>query len=449
MVDKTEVNGLGLGNLFESLAFGEARYGERIFDQKSNILQKAIMNSERSPEDKKRLIGEHIFEELLTHSDFGGASNIQQRYFKKGNPINKSPIKTPPAVKKQVKDFQERYNTWAVQNNQPKIKVDGTYGTETERAIQNWNINNPITESFGIKTGNRVDTKTGKVVPTLAKLNFQLADNVRNVQPINKDPMEIENNDVLSNSFAKIQTNLSTGTAPLIASPKVQSAVAATNPNLTPEERSNLFANASDYASAGIGAMLGTTQIPKYAPTDEYNNMYQDVIKNKNQGFSPEEWATINQGIDGNYAQNIATIKGVSGGGGTAGSVLAAIGSASGQKDSAELNAAVQNNSLIRQNQGIYRGAVMNDLNLDQQLYEADRNNALAAKQAGIQLLDNSLNNISQREQFNDTFGSGTLYDQLNQNMIQGTQTQHAKEQAQLDMLRRFYNGQVNKTTLK
>jgi len=446
MVDKALVSDLNLDGLIPKLAFGEARYGERIFDQKSNLLQKAIMKSNRTAAEKKRLIGQHIYSELKTHADMGGESNIQVREFAKGSEVTPADkIKTPARMKQKVIDFQKKYNEWAKQNSQPTIKVDGTYGNETENAIQNWNINNPITDSFSIKTGTTIDPKTGKESQTLAGIDYQVKESVRNPQiQLNTDPLNPQIETPLAGNLKKIATDLSTGTAPITAVAPPKNTPAA-DPNLTPNDRANLFGNISDIASAGIGAMLGSTKIPKYAPTEEYNNMFSDIVANKNTGFTPEEWASINQGIQGNYAQSVETIRGITGGGGTTGAVLGAIGAASGQRDNAVLAAAVQDSALARQNNGIYRNAVLTDLNLDQQQYEAERNNALASKTAGLQLLDSSLTNIAERRQFNESFGPGTEYDLFNQSLREGIQTQQDKEKAQIDMLRRFYNSQINK----
>lgn len=447
MVDKSLASQTGVAAILENIAFGEARYGERIFDQKSNLIQKAIMLSDRTLHQKKYLLGEHIFDELKTHSDLGGKSNIKMRQaaFATGdevNPANK--IKTSPAMKKKVEDFQEKYNAWARQNNQPVIKKDGMYGQETENAISNWNLNNPITEAYSIKTGTTINPKTGSKTKTLSGLDYQFAEKVRNPEMmLNTDPLNPEIDTKLDENFAQLNANLANGTAPIV--PTVPAAATdKAKPTITPEERRTMFGNLADLATAGIGALNAQTKIPRYKPTDDYTDMYNQIKSQRNQGFTPEEQAAINQGLQGNYATNVETIRNLTGGGGTAGAVLSSLGAASNQLDNSYLQASLQNIDQRRQNQSRYQNAVIQDLNMDQQIFEQDRNNAIAQKQAGLTLLSQSRNNINQRMDYNRAYGEGSIYDTLQRSMVAGTLAQNQKAESQVELLRRYMNGQIN-----
>jgi hypothetical protein len=68
---------------------GEARYNERIFDQKSNAMMEAIMGSELNKDEKQERLGKHIYRELLTHEDInlfkkGGKSCKTKKYERGG-----------------------------------------------------------------------------------------------------------------------------------------------------------------------------------------------------------------------------------------------------------------------------------------------------------------------------------------------------------------------------
>lgn len=69
MTDKVTAEKAGLLPILNKISFGQARFGERIFDQKSNVFMKKIMHSNKPEKEKISLLGAHVANELLTHSD--------------------------------------------------------------------------------------------------------------------------------------------------------------------------------------------------------------------------------------------------------------------------------------------------------------------------------------------------------------------------------------------
>jgi len=87
MVDKSTAKNAGLEKVLEKLSFGDARYGERIFDQDSNLLMSSVFQSSLPKEQKVKLLGEHVLAEMGTHDNsFIRNAGVLQRFQKGGTP---------------------------------------------------------------------------------------------------------------------------------------------------------------------------------------------------------------------------------------------------------------------------------------------------------------------------------------------------------------------------
>ncbi|GAA4420269.1 hypothetical protein GCM10023187_55430 [Nibrella viscosa] len=77
--DRTE--DLVMIDIMTGKPYGFMRYNERIFDQQSNSIMKRIMNSVKPEQVKKKELGDHVYNELLTHKDLratAGSTDTQQ-----------------------------------------------------------------------------------------------------------------------------------------------------------------------------------------------------------------------------------------------------------------------------------------------------------------------------------------------------------------------------------
>jgi len=402
-------------------------------------------------EKKKTLLGEHIYEELLTHKDL----MPEKQNFAIGGKIK---YKTDAKASSGIKDFQQAYNEWSRNQGLPAIAVDGKYGPQTSAAVTNWNASNFGREIYvdAVSQG----TKNGIRTKAIKDLTLESAFSPRSYvgrdfksairgyddkgNPVTERSAQNYTggnltlggtNPLAGNALAR--TNAETGALMAGAS---QSSSSVVNPSagasapvagLTPFQRQNAFGNLADLAVAGIGAITAANNpIPRYKPSSEYTNMLSQVYAQKDQGFTPNEQALVNQGLQNNYAQSVNTIRQAVGGGASQGAVLGALGSASAQLNSATLNAAVQDDTLRRNNFQNYQRAVNADELLNQNLFAQDQQAALAQRSAGLQMLDAGLQNIAERQQFNSQYGPGTTYDQLQQAQLAGAQKQNQLAEA-------------------
>ncbi|MCE7039234.1 hypothetical protein [Dyadobacter sp. CY312] len=161
------------------------------------------------------------------------------------------------------------------------------------------------------------------------------------------------------------------------------------------------------------GALLASNPIPKWVPTPEYEKMRNEVYSQKDQGFSPEEQAAVNQGLVNNYAQGVGTIRSVVGNGGNQGAVLASMNSLSQNLDNSYLKAAQQDVALRRQNFGRYQNMVMTDMGIDQQMFQQDYANAMETKQAGLAMAQDASQKMWQEQMYRESYGPDTLYNEL------------------------------------
>lgn len=442
MVDKDLAKETGLFDVLNILKWGEGRYGERIMDQESNLIMKGVMKSNRTDDEKKRLLGEHLFSELGTHHDFGGPSNIAVQAFVKGG----EPIKNGNISYSDLRASKKLYNDWAKKNSFPLLKntADGKLDQEVATAFANYNadrsnlrkIKTQGTTVFDSKNNNTsylvqsigLDKWMPELKPARPIGGFDKAGNAVFVDPTEDvnttvDPktgkLTIVNDDYLASRFPAWdgQTSVVNGTS--TGSIQNNDDARARRFNTGSAIRNGISA-----ASGITGAILATTPIPKWAPTAEYERMKGEVYSRKNQGFSAEEQSAINQGLINNYAQGIGTIRSVVGNGGNQGAVLGSLNQLSQNMDDSYLKAAQQNVALRRQNFGRYQNMVMTDMGIDQQMFQADFNDAMTTKQNGLAMVQDSNEKLFQEQMYRDSYGPDSLYNEL--------------QTAQLDRQRRY-----------
>lgn len=367
--------------------------------------------------------------------------------------IGKIKYKTDAKASSGIKDFQQSYNEWSRNQGLPAISVDGKYGPQTSAAVTNWNASNFGREIYvdavsqgtknGIRTKAIKDLTLESAFSPRSYVGRDFKSAIRGYDDKGNPVTEKGAQDYTGGNLRLGGTNplagdalarTSAGTSAMVngtaqaSSQAVTPSVGTSAPvaGLTPFQRQNAFGNLADLAVAGIGAITAANNpIPRYKPTSEYTNMLSQVYAQKDQGFTPNEQAAVNQNLQNNYAQNVNTIRQVAGGGASQGAVLGALGSASSQLNSATLNAAVQGDTLRRNNFQNYQRTVNADETLNQNLFAQDQQAALAQRSAGVQMLDAGLQNIAERQQFNSQYGPGTTYDQLQQAQLAGAQKQN------------------------
>jgi len=119
MVDKETAKEHGLDEILSRISTGQMRYGETIFDQESTLIQENILNSNRSEREKKILLGDHIYSELLTHQQadsFADGGVVSNALADLTNPVKSFHAKYIVSPK-----YKERLNKQGYANPQSTI----------------------------------------------------------------------------------------------------------------------------------------------------------------------------------------------------------------------------------------------------------------------------------------------------------------------------------------
>lgn len=663
MVDMEDAASAGIDGILKQLAFGRGRYGERIYDQVSNLTQKEIMHSDLPELDKIGLLGHHIYSELLTHADFGGESNLVIENFADGGPVNSKKKIVPrysesggtltlsqvkkfakpgqdyfrdyllsPKYKERLikqgydpleytsrlvnalsvgfelapnegssyynrrrnvigfdefnpKETEEYYSTFentlvhelshaagatsdrmndrdkayinarnkynfSKYKNDPDLEHDRE-PTEVRAdmdvlrfELKKAGLYDPGTENFNQNHLDQAKKKFGKMLgPQRLFKRFgdkSLIDIMNtvasNAQPQQRFASGGETKKVKGRSGATYNVNTSTGLdqfgnkwesapggwrvaqkAPTRASipgrnSRKKSTAAKSTKNPTPAQaraelekwmpeiapakpivgynrngqavysdqvrtptiyddnsgrllvankdyfpqvkdtttnrtvlpegdtdraaRAKIFRN-QNIVNNSISAITGLTgaliasnnRVPKYELPEEYTRMREEVIGSRNEGFTAEESAAIDQDINQGYANGVAAIRGIAGGGATQGSVLSALGSLNANVDRSYLDKATRDAQLRRQNRANYQNVVYRDLQLDKEQYSAEAQNAAMNQQQGIQMLAQSVQDLYDQEQYNQSYGPDTLFNELQESAL-------AKEKSYQELLK-------------
>lgn len=368
-----------------------------------------------------------------------------------------------------IKGFQNMYNRYATGAGLPTIDEDGIYGKQTDAAVTVWNENNPGSKiNVDSYTVNQTDLNTTKnYIKSLG------LDNAMGLPPTVFDPLaqpigyDRKTGKALYGDSSTTVIGLAVDpiTGNYITTPgregdnvfdKLAENIKKTTPVTTKsydgvpdkDRRYNWtsrLGDLTDVTTGVIGAMMASKTIPEYEKPPEYLDALQTLKEQSQQGFTATEQAAIDQRIDNRYAQDVNTITQVAGGGGNQAAVLGALNTASRNAQTSEVDAALKDIELQRQNQSRYINALSNDMNFDYGLYQQDLNMGLQQRQAGADLIYQSRQNISNRGYYDRMYGPGSVYEQVN-NTIRNNTT--ASAQAEQQALTGYYNSIGNNATI-
>ena len=162
-----------------------------------------------------------------------------------------------------------------------------------------------------------------------------------------------------------------------------------------------------------IGAIGASKDLPEYEVPDAWKKYVNKIRQMQNEGLSPEERAYANNNLLRNYAYGIQSIRNATGGSGSTGAVLGALVGLGGNMQDAALkvlNADVEKRS---QNLSNYGKVLEQDMNLDMAQYQQSYNEALQSRNAFAQLAHSGVQQMTDRMQYEKTYGKGSKYDQL------------------------------------
>lgn len=180
-----------------------------------------------------------------------------------------------------------------------------------------------------------------------------------------------------------------------------------------PVDTKTLTGNLLDLGRVVTGAVMAAKPLPTYQQPAALTAYQGEVAAKKNEGYSAPEWNTINGQIADNYSAGVNAITSTFGGGTSAGVALSALNRLNltrGQQTQAAMTGDV---SRRAQNFAMYGSVVGQQAALDRQLYEEQAARVGADKQAGAALAQSGLQNIEQRQIYNENYGADSGYKRL------------------------------------
>lgn len=558
MVDKEEAKRLGVEEAIKKIAFGEARYGERIFDQDSNLFMSSVFSSPMTSEKKAELLGKHVLAELASHPDTQAKQSFQaggqpqpiprvqipsqeerrrnlQRYnvnfgwfgtpslvpIQKPNPSQASDAKGNTYTKlpngnwRRTSNNQEfRYDTtkrqflpvyksvgptdrnyrtgqptsttqsgvsasglattglpmpnpqasaqpsapsWyypnvagdmdtrdaqakiAIQAQQLGIKlpsgftVDGKWGSSTNAAhlaVLQAQKNRLLAEGKSPAEAERLATINVGVAP---KIGRDLSGNVGLVSL--QDPSRIK---TTPNPAQRISTQTPSGgffnmgipeRNPSVPVPKTQTPTQPTRVNTGLLEQ--LGQNLPDIGRIAAGLLTARANQPKaFELGPRYDMMMADLENRANQGLTPEQRSRYANQLNQGFAQGVGAIRNLTGGGANQGAIIAGLGRLSagynqGLSTVEALDAQARDANRMR-----YQSAVLNDLGIRQSLFGQQEAQKAMNRQGASQLIGASVQNMSDRNNYNNFYGPNSAYAKLQQSMVDQTNSQNEAAKA-------------------
>jgi hypothetical protein len=457
LIDKSLSKELGLTGLLESIKYGEMRYGENIFDQKSSMIQDSILHSDINDSQKAHFLGLHVLSELRTHNHnqdkFAAATGGKTKPKYNSKP-KQSRFFTPESRQADYIQAKSLYNTWAKSKGLPELPAGSSFNDTSAAAFANFNADPSNLRKINVQSSPYLDPTTGnsrqmalsiglgEFMPEL-KLNT-----LDSIVGYNRKGEAVYDDQVLPTAYDKASNRLlvpNDDYFPTATDSDVKPQATSTTTQVNGRDardrafrNQNLVSTLTSAAQTGIGAILASEEIPRYQPTANYTQMVDDAVANRNKGLTAEELAFANQSANQNYANSIEAIRQIGGGGASGASVLGALQSASSNRDRASLNTLLADIDARRQNEAVYRNVVNNDQRLDQTLFNQDLQNAQETRANGLALAAQGVQNIYDQSLYNQAYGRGSLYNQNIESSIARTneyadlqklQTQLALEQ--------------------
>lgn len=178
-----------------------------------------------------------------------------------------------------------------------------------------------------------------------------------------------------------------------------------------------------DYAFNAGKAMIGAFGASKPLPTWEVPQKWKEYVATNEelskQGFTSEEKTVLQGNLDRNRSSATEAIRQTVGGGGSSGAVLAALDGVNRNTQLAQNDLTMKDASMRRANLGTYGNVLSADLGIDRMQFEDEYNAAAASKQAFGQLAASGVQGMIDKNQFDQTYGPGTNFDQLQKAIIE------------------------------
>jgi LysM repeat protein len=190
------------------------------------------------------------------------------------------------------------------------------------------------------------------------------------------------------------------------------------------------------------GAAIARKPVSNWQPSTLFTNWQREVEARKNQGLSPEEIALANQNIAGNYGAGVRALTQSVGGGANPGVVLAGLNNLGSQQAGQRSVLAAADAARRNQNFAQYGSMANQDLDISRTLYGDTLQREQGRQAAGLGLVAAGMQNLESRNIYNQAYGPGTPFRQLQQSQVdlakEAVQTQKANTQNALNNANRI-----------
>ena len=326
-----------------------------------------------------------------------------------------------------------------------KIKVDGKFGPETEAAMKIFNLANPDKQIkyTEVSPGRFMLTETPGGVPKGAKIDPRLEQyyNSENgtIPRYGADnpmfPLEIKQGTLTKPSQASIQSKASDGISRLNKDIFKDTQTKVSRPDYSSvfntENLQRIGGNITD--ALAIAAMLQESSKPitTYEQTPEWK-AYGDAVTNRmNQGFDAAVQGQFQRDLQRNRATTLGQIKSVSGGGGTQGSVLGAIGQADQSNQDAAANFAIADQAQRTQNLANFGNFARAEESTNMAMWQSIAQQEMANRSAAASAIPGLMAQIGERNQTYNSYGPGSVYEKYIESQIAKAESEKALADSQ------------------
>lgn len=182
----------------------------------------------------------------------------------------------------------------------------------------------------------------------------------------------------------------------------------------------NLIAMASDLGVGYMGLKGAMEEIPEYEKGEMFKAYTDEAYRQRNMGYTPEEIGLRKQLAERGFGYDVKNIRRLTGG--SAGVALGNLGRAAGTLQNRYAQIAAEDSAIRRLNQQRFDRAASADETLNRRKFEDDFKVAMMNKEMGAQLVRDKMTDMRERQQFQQQYGKGSIYDAMSREMLKSQQ---------------------------
>jgi len=182
----------------------------------------------------------------------------------------------------------------------------------------------------------------------------------------------------------------------------------------------NLIAMASDLGVGYMGLKGAMEEIPEYEKGEMFKAYTDEAYRQRNMGYTPEEMGLRKQLAERGFGYDVKNIRRLTGG--SAGVALGNLGRAAGTLQNRYAQIAAEDSAIRRLNQQRFDRAASADEAFNRRKFEDDFKVAMMNKEMGAQLVRDKMTDMRERQQFQEQYGKGSVYDAMSREMLKSQQ---------------------------